>query len=55
LIIHYADGNSEKVEGKTIGNKRIQEFKKGMVKNIEIIINDSRDVPLISNLEVYNF
>lgn len=52
IKIYYSDGKSELVKGKTIGNKRIQEFKTGEVKKIELKITDSRAIPLISNLEL---
>ncbi len=52
IKIYYADGKSELINGKTIGNKRIQEFKTGEVKKIEFKITDSRAIPLISNLEL---
>lgn len=52
LKIIYEDGSIEIVSGKTIGNKRIQEFKEGFVKDIELKINESRDIPLISQIEL---
>lgn len=54
ITIRSASGNEEKLEGTTIGHKRILTFTSREVSQIMIQVSDSKAKPVISEISFYN-
>jgi alpha-L-fucosidase len=53
LIIKMADGKEERVQGTTIGRKRILTFPAKNVQQIIFMVNDAKAAPVISEISFY--